>query len=174
MKSVTPYTISLSSQPSNTSKDTQDHDTPYDNLPLLAQLNVDADTAAGHFQSQHSCHRPHVPLLPHAGAQLQIDDATITYKHKSFIRNAAYGPPLLNYIQQCNQWNPTIMQYIMQYIDQDAHGLAIRRLFHLRVHLTKLIHNILPTNDNVSRWKSNRTKKCPSCPPSKEDRDHVL
>jgi hypothetical protein len=75
----------------------QDRDTPYDNLPLLAQLNVDADTAAGHFQSQHGCHHPHVPLLPHAGA-----------------------------------------------------------------------------NDNVSRWKSNRTEKCPSCPHPREDRDHVL
>jgi hypothetical protein len=79
-------------------------DTPFENLPLPAQLNVvDADTAAGNFQSQHGCHRPHVPLLPHVGAQLQIDDATITYKHKSFIRNAAYGPPLLQYIQQRNQ-----------------------------------------------------------------------
>jgi hypothetical protein len=68
----------------------QDRDTPsYDNLPLLAQLNVDADTAAGNFQSQHGCHCPHVPLLPHAGAQLQIADATITYNHKSFIWNAA-------------------------------------------------------------------------------------
>ena len=124
----------------------QDCDTPYDDLPLLAQLNVDANTAAGNFQSQHGCHRPHVPLLPHAGAQLQIDDATITYNHKSFIRNAAYGPPLLNYIQQHNQWHPPIMQYI----DWDAHGMAIRRLFHLRVHLTKLIHDILPTKDNVS------------------------
>jgi hypothetical protein len=148
----------------------QDCDTPYKNLPLLAQLNVDADTAAGDFQSQHGCHRPHVPLLPHAGARLQIDDATITYKHKSFIWNAAYGPPLLQYIQQRNQWNPAIMQYI----DWDAHGLAIRRLFHLRVHLTKLIHDILPTNDNVSRWKPNRTEKWPSCPHPKEDRDHVL
>jgi hypothetical protein len=26
----------------------------------------------------------------------------------------------------------------MQYIDWDAHGLAIHRLFHHRVHLTKL------------------------------------
>jgi hypothetical protein len=147
----------------------QDRDTPYNNLPLLAQLNMDADTAAGNFQSQHGCHRPHVPLLPHAGAQLQVDDATITYKHKSFIWNAAYGPPLLQYIQQRNQWNPAIMQYI----DWDAHGLAIRRLFHLRVHLTKLIHDILPTNNNVSRWKPNRTEKCPSCSHYK-DRDHVL
>jgi hypothetical protein len=67
----------------------QDCNTPYDSLSVLPQLKVDADTAAGNFQSQHGCHRPHIPLLPHVGAQLQIDDATITYKYKSFIRTAA-------------------------------------------------------------------------------------
>jgi hypothetical protein len=91
----------------------QDRDTHYDCLPLLAQLNVDADHAAGVFQDQHGCHRPHVLLFPHAGAQLQIHDATITYNYKSCIRNAAHGPPLLNYIQQRNQWNPVIMQFIV-------------------------------------------------------------
>ena len=148
----------------------QDRDTKYEYLPLLAQLNVDADHAAGAFQDQHGCHRPHVLLFPHTGAQLQIDDATITYNYKSYIRNAAYGPPLLNYIQQRNQWTPAIMQTI----DWDAHGMAIRRHFHQRVHLTKLIHDILPTNDNVSRWKPLRHAKCPSCPHPHEDRDHVL
>jgi hypothetical protein len=73
-------------------------------------LNVDADTAEGNFQSQHGCHHPHVPLLPHAGAQLQIDHAMITYNHKLSIQNASHGPPLLQYIQQHNQWTPAIMQ----------------------------------------------------------------
>jgi hypothetical protein len=148
----------------------QDHDTDYEYLPLLTQLNVDADHAAGAFQDQHGCHRPHVLLFSHTGAQLQINDATITYNYKSYIRNAAYGPPLLNYIQQRNQWAPATMQTI----DWDAHGMAIRRHFHQRVHLTKLIHDILPTNDNVSQWKPLRHEKCPSCPHPREDRDHVL
>jgi hypothetical protein len=52
--------------------------------------------------------------------------------------------------------------------------MAIRRKFHHRVHLKKLIHNILPTNDNVSQWKSTGIKKCPSCPYPKEDRHQVL
>jgi hypothetical protein len=38
----------------------------------------------------------------------------------------------------------------------------------------KLIHDILPTNDNVGTWKENRTEKCPSCSHLVEDRDHVL
>jgi hypothetical protein len=62
----------------------------------------------------------------------------------------------------------------MQFIDWRVHELAIGRLIHQRVHLTKLIHDILPTNDNVSRWKKHRSAKCPSCPHPEEDRDHVL
>jgi hypothetical protein len=148
----------------------QDRDTPYEHLPLLAQLNVDADNAAEAFQRNHGCHRPHVLLFPHAGAQLQIADETITYNIKSFIRNAAHGPPLLQYIQQRNDWSDTIMQYI----DWTAHEKATHRYLHRRVHLVKLIHEILPTNDNVGIWKENRSEKCPSCSHPAEDRDHVL
>jgi hypothetical protein len=62
----------------------------------------------------------------------------------------------------------------MKYIDWSAHETAIRRNLPRRVHLTKLIHDILPTNDNVGKWKENRSEKCPSCPHPSEDRDHVL
>jgi hypothetical protein len=128
---LTKFSIPLSksfpfAQISKHVKGHQDHDMDYKYLPLLAQLNVDANHATGDFQDQHGCHCPHVLLFPHNGAQLQITDATITYNYKSYIRNAAYGPPLLNYIQQRNQWTPAIMQTI----DWDAHGMAIHRHFH--------------------------------------------
>jgi hypothetical protein len=57
MKSSTPYTIFLFAPPSNTLKDTKTLITSTI-ASLLTQLNVDADTAAGNFQSQHGCHRP--------------------------------------------------------------------------------------------------------------------
>jgi hypothetical protein len=66
------------------------------------------------------------------------------------------------------------MPAIMQSIDWDAQGMAICCHFHQSVHLTKLIHDILPTNDNVSQWKPLCLEKCPSCPHPREDRDHVL
>jgi hypothetical protein len=111
MKFGIPYMIyQFLVPPSNTSKDTKIFiATPYVSLSLLSQLNVDADTATGNYQTQHGCHCPHVPLFPHAGAQLQIDDATITYSYKSFIRNAVHGPPLLQYSQQHNHWTPATM-----------------------------------------------------------------
>jgi hypothetical protein len=99
----------------------QDRDTPTTtslSLPNSTWTQIPPQEIFNH--SMAAIAHTRAPLLPHAGAQLQIDDATITYKHKSFIRNAAYGPPLLQYIQQRNQWNPAIMQYI----DWNAHGLA--------------------------------------------------
>jgi hypothetical protein len=76
----------------------------------------------------------------------------------------------MEYLQIRNDWTPTIINTI----DWRAHELAICRQIHQRVHLTKLIHDILPTNDTVSRWRPNRMEKCPSCPHLMEDRDHVL
>jgi hypothetical protein len=111
----------------------QDRNTRYEYLPLPAQLNVDADAAAASFQLQHGCARPHVPLFPHAGAQLQINEGTITYNYKSSIRHAAHAPPLMQYIQLRNDWTPAIMQSI----DWRAYELAIGRQIHQRVHLTK-------------------------------------
>ena len=135
----------------------QDRTTHYDSLSLPAQLNVDADAAASHFQHQHGCARPRVLLFPHTGAQLQLNGRTITYNYKSSIRYAAHGPPLMEYLQIRNDWTLTIINTI----DWRAHELAICRQIHQRVHLTKLIHDIVPTNDIVSRWQPNRTEKCP-------------
>jgi hypothetical protein len=124
----------------------QDRQIPYQYLPLPAQLNVDADAAASNFQIQHGCARPSVLLFPHAGAQLYLRDGTTTYNLKTSIRYAAHGPLLESYIQKRNDWTPATFQTI----DWRVHELAIRRHIHQRVHLTKLIHDILPTNDNVS------------------------
>lgn len=104
----------------------QDKHTNYEYLPLLAQLNVDADTAAGEFQDQHGCARPHILMFPHAGAQLQLNNGTITHHYKPSIRYAAHGPPLLQYIQQHNAWTPAIVQSI----DWHAHELALGRRIH--------------------------------------------
>lgn len=72
----------------------QDRKIKYDDLSLLAQLNVDADKAAGEFQDQHGKYRPHVIRFPHNHVQLQLTGATITSQYKSSIRYADTGPPL--------------------------------------------------------------------------------
>ena len=56
----------------------QDRDKAYDELSLVAQLNVDADEAADIFQNQHGAERPFVPCFSHNRAQLHLPTGTVT------------------------------------------------------------------------------------------------
>jgi hypothetical protein len=41
------------------------------------------------------------------------------------------------------------------------------------IHLTKMIHDVLPTNYHLHR-RQPQQHKCPSCDWEKEDRDHIM
>jgi hypothetical protein len=148
-------------------KGRQDRKTPYQDLSLLAQLNVDADRYAGEFQDQHGGPRPKVP---HNRAQLHINVATITYQLQNAVRYADTVPALQAYIQERCNWSDSTMQSI----DWDTHGQAIQRGIHNRICLTKLVHGILPTKDYVHRFIDKRKCSCPTCDCDSEDRDHLL
>jgi hypothetical protein len=62
----------------------------------------------------------------------------------------------------------------MKSINWDAHALALGRGMHNRVNLTKLVHDLMPTNHMVSRFDPDRRDHCPSCSNPGEDRDHVI
>ena len=59
-------------------------------------------------------------------------------------------------------------------IDWDAHGAAINRTDVSHTHITKLVHDILPTNDRVHKYCTAKDNKCPYCLTAVEDRDHVI
>jgi hypothetical protein len=60
----------------------QDSHTDYSDLPLDAQLNIDADTEAGFFQNTYPAQRPHIHQLPPSNhAQLHL-------KGKSFAQDS--------------------------------------------------------------------------------------
>ena len=147
-----------------------DRDKPYAELPLLAQLNVDADAYAGQFQDQFGANRPKAPRFPHNKAQLHLSGGTITYKLQAFVRHADTAPALEAYIQQRCKWS----QSTMESVDWAAHGNALQRGIHDRVRLTKLVHDLLPTNHFVHQFIEGRKSTCPSCTCDHEDRDHVL
>ena len=52
----------------------QDRKTPYKELPLRAQLNVDADKLASTYQEAHGQARPIVLMFPHSAVNLQFRD----------------------------------------------------------------------------------------------------
>jgi len=149
----------------------QDDKKPYHELTLLAQLNVDADRAAGEFQDQHGHPRPQAIRFPHNPAQLTISNGTITHAYKSRLRDSVSEKPLRDHIKERTKWSDSTMSTV----DWKAHGRALNRHSEIRCNLVKLVHDILPTNALVAKYHpGDREKKCPSCSAISEDRDHVI
>lgn len=125
----------------------QDRKVPYEDLPLNAQLNVDADRLAGLFQDEHGRPRPRVrPRLPNNnGVQLHLLDGTCTYNLKQSIRYADTAPALLTYIQGRNNWTDEVMETI----DWDSHGAAIQRKTHA-LHLVLVVLQLQKTAITLS------------------------
>jgi hypothetical protein len=78
----------------------QDKKTAYHDLPLLAQLNVDADTIAGQYHDLHFSQSPFVLLSPNTRAHLILKEGTITSRYEEAIRMRAMGPPLKEYVRR--------------------------------------------------------------------------
>lgn len=147
----------------------QDRDTEYQHLSLMAQLNVDADHMAGEFQDFHGRAHPIVLLSPVTRVHLHLSDGTVTGNYKTVLEHEATAKPLLQYIQQKNKW----AQSVMNYIHWEAHGKALRRRPEKRTHMTKLLHEMLPTTAQANKFDRG-TRCCPLCPSQTEDRDHIL
>lgn len=149
----------------------QDRHKAYDELPLQAQLNVDADRLASQYQDRFGEARPSVLLFPHAAAQVHIATyGTCTTRLPQTLRRAEAEQHLLAHIQDRNGWSAEVMQTI----NWDAHEMAIKKSNQRRIHITKLVHDILPTNKVVHRNHVER-QTCPICPERRiEDRDHII
>jgi ribonuclease HI len=147
----------------------QDVHQVYTRLTILAQLNVDADDKASEYQQQYGKAHPFVLMSPHAGAFVTIPEGTITAKVVTELRGYATGPPLRSYIQQRNHWTDRIMSTI----NWNAHGKALNGMIVSRVHLTKLVHEHLPTFQRLNKF-INGERKCPACHNAEETRDHIL
>jgi hypothetical protein len=149
----------------------QDRKKPYTELSLQAQLNVDADGLATQYQEMHGKPLPHVLLFPHTSAQLNIDSlGTCTYRLPQTMRRAETDTPLYDYIVARNGWTRNLADAI----DWDAHGRAIKKQNKKRIHITKLVHDILPTNAHIHRGYP-QMQCCIMCGGvTIEDRDHIL
>jgi hypothetical protein len=147
----------------------QDAHGAYGRLPLIAQLNVDADDKAREYQENHGKAHLFVLMSPNAGAFVTLSEGTITAKVVTELRNYATAPPLRLHIQQRNNWNDQTMESI----NWRAHGKALSGMIGKRVHLTKLVHDILPTFQRLNKF-TNCERKCPACNIAEETRDHVI
>jgi hypothetical protein len=147
----------------------QDRTCEYDQLSLLAQLNVDADAMATQYQRNHGEPRPQVLLTATAGVCLITPEGSVTKKYAHAIRYQATAPALQKYIMERNHWT----QHTFQTINWPAHGSALKARIDRRTHLTKLVHGILPTGKVLHR-KNMLRNQCPACRQSVEDWQHII
>ena len=147
----------------------QDDRKSYSQLPLLAQLNVDADKRASLYQRMHGAQRPFTLMSPQTGVHLVTPQGTITAKHKVEMRLRSTGPGLQAYLKQKNHWTDREFDNV----NWEAHGKALSSSPMKRVHLTKLLHEVLPTFHHENHIdRSNR--QCMACSHADETIDHVI
>jgi prenyltransferase beta subunit len=77
----------------------QDKNTPYDDLELEAQLNVDADKYAGDFQLARGKFQPLVSLLPSCDAMLSIRGISVTSNYRKHLIRAYVEPEYIQYLR---------------------------------------------------------------------------
>jgi hypothetical protein len=146
----------------------QDKYKAYEELTLMAQLNVDADSMASLYQREYGHPSKDTLLSTTAGAVLNLTQGTVTAHHAAAMHIAASGPPLLEYVRRKNGWTLEISNKI----NWEAHSKALAGHRNKSTQCVKLVHDILPTNAYVHRQSPTR-QKCPLCTDIK-DRDHIL
>eukprot|EP00957_Ditylum_brightwellii_P063673 4833106-Ditylum_brightwellii.AAC.1 len=90
----------------------QDDDSPYDNLELPAQLNVDADQLAMQCHINNREILLDIPCLPINNAQLVHDIGVLTGHYFKNIQDIATEKALAEYIMYTNQWTQETYYWI--------------------------------------------------------------
>ena len=110
----------------------QDDDTPYAQLPMYAQLNVDADTLASEFHDAHGSVRPILLMTPSIRVLPHLPRGSITGKFASTLRTAYSGPPLLQAVQSKNSWSDSTAESV----HWEAHRLSLGKNINRSTHYT--------------------------------------
>jgi hypothetical protein len=103
-----------------------------------------------------------------SGCTLALPDRYCPFTLRESLGNKYTSLPLQRYLQQRNQWSPQIVRYI----NWLAHGDVFKKQITSRIHSSKLVHDILPTNVMLNKYDAG-CRMCPCCPEISEDRDHV-
>ena len=135
----------------------------------MAQLNIDADRLAGEYNREQGAHRSFALMTPNAGALLVTNEGTLTSTFSSELRLRSTRPGLAEYIRTKNQWD----QCTFDAVNWKVHGKADNTSLPRRVHLTKYLHEALPTYHQANLMDDG-TRKCVACGICDETTDHIL
>jgi hypothetical protein len=97
-------------------------------------------------------------------------EGTVTRNYRQSLRKIASRPAMQEYLCANNKWTNSEFEWI----DWDSHGISIRKWYHKKHFVTKLLHDWLPFGSLLSKYKPTYSAKCPSCECEMEDRDHFL
>ena len=146
----------------------QDKKVAYEDLPLVAQLNVDADMEAGNYALNNSYRQDSFTTCdPIAGAQLYINDTVITNNYRQQIRYSAAMPDYMTKLQEIYNWHDETITRI----DFTTRKQAITR-FENKIFLFKFQHRCLPTQAHKAKCDGG-SDVCPLCQ-SLDDQDHFM
>eukprot|EP00980_Cylindrotheca_fusiformis_P020498 scaffold7555_cov72-Cylindrotheca_fusiformis.AAC.3 len=145
--------------------------TPFDDLPLVTQLNIEADDLAGAFRTTTLNRKyPQVPMLCHTRCLLHCnEDETITRAYKSTLRTLVSTPALHRYMLKTFHWHPSVLLLV----DWTTFQRCRARLQHKHVQMTKFVFDILPTAAIVARRQPATSDICPLCKAAPETNDHI-
>jgi len=146
----------------------QEDETPYDLLPIEAQLNCDCDHEAKECMRNYNEDGNKAEPTPGSGAALYLNNDLVTTKMDEQIQYAAHAGPMLEYIQQKFEW--THQQ--TDGINWKGIRLAKRRLKrHESIRTSKMMHDWL----NVGKQKGYMKQEtiCPCCGTEEEDTIHL-
>jgi hypothetical protein len=147
----------------------QDDHAEYADLPLDAQMNVEADHEAENFYHHPNFrHHPLVPMFPSTNAQLVIDGTTITGHYRKHIRTAAASPEFWAQCCKIQGWSTNTLKLV----DKPLLGHGVRSHCHKPQFVVKWLHHLLPTQELKSRWEY-CTSQCPRCH-QLDDQQHFL
>jgi hypothetical protein len=150
----------------------QDKHTPYEELPLIAQLNVDADVLATQYMISHPQTTTSVPRLTHKLCQLELPNGSINGRYPNTLRIAALRSDIWDHLKARNDWT----EETITSIDWRAFEQAYARgsFFKHCVTLVKHFHGISPSGKIAHRNNPSHPAGCPSCESAIEDKDHVI
>ena len=148
----------------------QDADTPYEQLPLSAQLNCDADALATRYLQEHpDINHSIAHMFPEAHCLLHIQNNTITRDIKEALSTASNLPAYKEYVSKTSKWWDS---EVFDNIDWLAHHRAMARHRQHYTTLVKYVHKLLPLGHPTHLYDEKYPPHCPSCCAPKEDIKH--
>ena len=148
----------------------QDHDTPYEQLALKAQLNCNADTyAAKYTRDNPDPELSKAHLFPAGECVLDLQHGTITCNLKEELPKAGNLPTFWEKNQTNAGWWDIDM---FDHITWEAHGQALQQHAKHWPTFVKNIHQILPLGKRVHCYDPKYPLNCLTCNSLEEDMEH--